>query len=234
MFGQQIINGLMLGASYSLVAIGYTLIFGVLGLLYFAHGEVFMVGAFVGLYLVLYGHANIYVALVGAMITCAMLGVMAVYIAVRPVPKDRPLAPLISTIGLTIVLFTGVLFFAPTPLKSAEELPSQLSDEAFWRMVSDFSEDGGYFRSDNFMSNENTLQYVIPELQRSLAPGGVYIGVGPEQNFTYIAALRPQAARPDRRRRGLAESRRGGSGCDRQAGCRAPFARPIACWRACI
>ena len=49
MLGQQLINGLMLGASYSLVAIGYTLIFGVLRLLHFAHGEVFMVGAFVGL-----------------------------------------------------------------------------------------------------------------------------------------------------------------------------------------
>ena len=104
MIYQQIINGLMLGASYSLVAIGYTLIFGVLGLLYFAHGEVFMVGAFVGLYLVLYGGANIYVALLGAMIACAMLGIMSVYVAVRPVAKDRPLAPLISTIGLTIVL----------------------------------------------------------------------------------------------------------------------------------
>ena len=52
MIYQQLINGLMLGASYALIAIGYTLIFGVLNLLYFAHGEVFMVGAFAGLYLV--------------------------------------------------------------------------------------------------------------------------------------------------------------------------------------
>ena len=73
MIYQQLINGLMLGASYSLVAIGYTLIFGVLGLLYFAHGEVFMVGAFVGLYLVVYGGANIYVALAGATIACGIL-----------------------------------------------------------------------------------------------------------------------------------------------------------------
>ena len=63
MIYQQLINGLMLGASYSLVAIGYTLIFGVLNLLYFAHGEVFMIGAFAGLFLVLYAGANIYVAL---------------------------------------------------------------------------------------------------------------------------------------------------------------------------
>jgi branched-chain amino acid transport system permease protein len=94
----------MLGASYSLVAIGYTLIFGVLNLLYFAHGEVFMVGAFVGLFLVIYAGTNIYIALLGALIACAVLGAMAFFVAVRPVPKDRPLAPLISTIGLTIVL----------------------------------------------------------------------------------------------------------------------------------
>ncbi len=104
MLYQQLINGLMLGASYSLVAIGYTLIFGVLNLLYFAHGEVFMVGAFVGLYLVTLGGANIYVAMLGAMLACAVLGVIAVYVSVRPVSKDRPLAPLISTIGLTIVI----------------------------------------------------------------------------------------------------------------------------------
>jgi branched-chain amino acid transport system permease protein len=104
MFYQQMINGLMLGASYSLVAIGYTLIFGVLNLLYFAHGEVFMVGAFVGLFMVTLAGANIYVALLGAMVACAVLGALAFFVAVRPVPKDRPLAPLISTIGLTIVL----------------------------------------------------------------------------------------------------------------------------------
>ena len=104
MFYQQLVNGLMLGASYSLVAIGYTLIFGVLNLLYFAHGEVFMVGAFVGLFLVIYAGTNIYIALLGALIACAVLGAMAFFVAVRPVPKDRPLAPLISTIGLTIVL----------------------------------------------------------------------------------------------------------------------------------
>ena len=104
MIYQQLINGLMLGASYSLVAIGYTLIFGVLNLLYFAHGEVFMIGAFVGLFFVAYLGANIYGALLGAMAICGILGAIAVFVAVRPVPKDRPLAPLISTIGLTIVI----------------------------------------------------------------------------------------------------------------------------------
>jgi branched-chain amino acid transport system permease protein len=126
MFYQQLINGLMLGASYSLVAIGYTLIFGVLNLLYFSHGEVFMVGAFVGLFLVLYGGTNIYVALLGAMVVCAILGALAFFVAVRPVPKDRPLAPLISTIGLTIILqnlaiyvFGGQQFSFPETIHQA-------------------------------------------------------------------------------------------------------------------
>lgn len=104
MIYQQLINGLMLGASYSLVAIGYTLIFGVLNLLYFAHGEVFMVGAFIGLYTVILAGANIYVALLGAMIACGALGALAVVATVRPVSKDHPLAQLISSIGVTIVL----------------------------------------------------------------------------------------------------------------------------------
>ena len=111
MIYQQLVNGLMLGASYSLVAIGYTLIFGVLGVLYFAHGEVFMVGAFIGLFLVVYAGAGIYGALLGAMIGCAVLGVLAVLVAIRPVPKDRPLAPLISSIGLTIVLQNLAIYF---------------------------------------------------------------------------------------------------------------------------
>src|SRR5262245_11350452 len=76
----------------------------------------------------------------------------------------------------------------------ARDLPSKLSDTEFWQFITAVSEPGGYFRSDNFLSNEAGFQYVIPELQRRTKPGGVYLGVGPEQNFTYIAALRPRIA----------------------------------------
>jgi branched-chain amino acid transport system permease protein len=127
MIYQQLINGLMLGASYALIAIGYTMIFGVLRLLYFAHGEVFMVGAFVGLYLVILGGANIYVAMLGAMIACAVLGIISVYVSVRPVPKDRPLAPLISTIGLTIILQNlAVYIFGGQQVAFPETITQQL------------------------------------------------------------------------------------------------------------
>ena len=127
MLYQQVINGLMLGASYALVAIGYTLIFGVLNLLYFAHGEVFMVGAFVGLYLVIWGGANIYVALLGAMVACAALGALAFLVAIRPVAKDRPLAPLISSIGLTIILQNlAIYIFGGQQLAFPEAVGQQL------------------------------------------------------------------------------------------------------------
>ena len=61
-------------------------------------------------------------------------------------------------------------------------------------LVTESSEPDGYFRSDNLVSNELTFQHVIPELLDVLQPGGVYLGVGPDQNFTYIAALRPRIA----------------------------------------
>jgi hypothetical protein len=84
--------------------------------------------------------------------------------------------------------------FVPETHVAAETLPSRLSDRAFWQLVTELSETGGYFRSDNFLSNENAFQSVIPELKSTLPTGGVYLGVGPEQNFTYIVALRPKLA----------------------------------------
>ena len=83
---------------------------------------------------------------------------------------------------------------APAPPAAASTIPAQLSDAEFWRMISEFSEPGGYFRSDNLVGNELTLQEVIPNLIRETSPNGVYLGVGPDQNFTYIAALRPRIA----------------------------------------
>src|SRR5437773_7961536 len=81
----------------------------------------------------------------------------------------------------------------PLSLKPADTLPAQIPDAAFWRMVTDFSEEAGPFRFQ-YMSNEREFAALIPELKKSTKPGGVYLGVGPEQNFSYIAALRPRIA----------------------------------------
>ena len=80
----------------------------------------------------------------------------------------------------------------PSPAQPA--LPERLSDEDFWKLSSQFSEPDGYFRSDNLLSNESYLQTVIPDLLNVAKTGRVYMGVGPEQNFTYIAALKPAMA----------------------------------------
>jgi hypothetical protein len=80
------------------------------------------------------------------------------------------------------------------PALPAQRIPAKLADTTFWRLVTEFSETNGFFRSDNFVSNEMTLQWVIPELQRTTKPGGAYLGVGPDQNFPYIIALEPAIA----------------------------------------
>src|SRR5262249_30651677 len=69
--------------------------------------------------------------------------------------------------------------------------PDRLTDAEFWELSQSLSEPGGSFRSDNLLSNEVYLQHVIPELLSVNKPGRVYMGVGPEQNFTYISALKP-------------------------------------------
>jgi branched-chain amino acid transport system permease protein len=101
---QQLINGLMLGSTYSLVAIGYTLIFGVLGLLHFAHGEVLMAGAFMGMYIILWTGLPLYITLPLTMVATGILGLIIQFLAIRPLKKDFHLAPLLSTIGVTIIL----------------------------------------------------------------------------------------------------------------------------------
>jgi hypothetical protein len=80
---------------------------------------------------------------------------------------------------------------APAP---APALPDELSNEDYWTLITELSEPDGEFRSDNLLSNEIFLQYVIPDLVRTSKLNRVYLGVGPEQNFTYIAALKPKMA----------------------------------------
>lgn len=76
----------------------------------------------------------------------------------------------------------------------AQSIPDKLSDVMFWSMSVEASEEDGTFRSDNLLSNELYFQYVIPDLVKTAKSGRVYMGVGPEQNFTYMVALKPKIA----------------------------------------
>jgi hypothetical protein len=81
-----------------------------------------------------------------------------------------------------------------TSASAQRGVPARLADSTFWRLMNEYSEPWGTFRSENFVSNETSLQWVIPELTRRIAPGGVYLGVAPDQNFTLITAVRPSIA----------------------------------------
>jgi len=93
----------------------------------------------------------------------------------------------------TFLLLAVVLTTTAAP-RTADTLPSQYTDAEFWKLITDFSEAGGQFPYENFVSNEVSYQDVISEMKRRTTPGGVYLGVAPEQNFTYIAAVQPKVA----------------------------------------
>jgi len=97
-------------------------------------------------------------------------------------------------ISLSLVATAIALWSAVHVAAAASSLPARLSDAEFWTLISDLSEPSGTFRSENLLSNETRLQFVIPDLVEIAKPGGVYVGVGPEQNFTYIAAIKPAIA----------------------------------------
>ena len=91
-----------------------------------------------------------------------------------------------------IAVMTALVVAASSSLAAAQGLPARLSDQEFWKLITESSEADGFFQSDNLVSNELTMQQIIPELVKGRAPGGVYLGVGPDQNFTYISAMRPR------------------------------------------
>ncbi len=107
MFFEQLINGITLGSIYAIVALGYTLVFGVLDIINMAHGEIFMFGAFIGMLLITRFQAPIVVAFLGAILVTAAMGYLLERLALRPIRGRKGashLASLISTIGISIFL----------------------------------------------------------------------------------------------------------------------------------
>jgi hypothetical protein len=94
--------------------------------------------------------------------------------------------------GVALAVCALAVISSSTAFMGADSLPSEILDQTYWKMITSMSEPDGQFRFENFLSNELQYQYVIPPLKTATRPGGAYLGVGPEQNFTYIAALRPR------------------------------------------
>lgn len=100
----------------------------------------------------------------------------------------------LSGVVLAVVSAWYLSAVQPSAGAGSAALPQQLRDQEFWALSSGLSEPNGYFRSDNLVSNEIWMQHVIADLVKTTMPGRVYLGVGPEQNFTYIAAIKPAMA----------------------------------------
>jgi len=135
-FLQQILNGLVLGSIYALIALGYTMVYGVLGIINFAHGEVLMFGALIALSVIhglqfnfpLMPHIWVLTStLLIAVFACAVLSFYIEKIAYRPLRHAPRLAPLISAIGMSILLQTiAMMIWGRTPLQFPQLLPSQI------------------------------------------------------------------------------------------------------------
>src|SRR5260370_29222981 len=134
-FFQQLINGLSLGAFYALIALGYTMVYGVLRFINFAHGDVFMIGAFCGYYLTprLLPHFTGWMTPLGplavlilTMVICALLGITIEKLAYRPLRQRPKLTVLITAIGVSLFLeYGGQFVFGADPKSFPELMPDR-------------------------------------------------------------------------------------------------------------
>ena len=130
-FLQQLLNGLSLGAIYALIALGYTMVYGVLRFINFAHSDVFMVGAFIGYFAGQHlPHDSVLggiVALAAAMAGCAVLGILIERVVYRPLRGGPTLNVLITAIGMSLFLeYTGQLVFGATPRPFPSIIPARM------------------------------------------------------------------------------------------------------------
>ncbi|MEE0776151.1 MAG: branched-chain amino acid ABC transporter permease, partial [Bacillota bacterium] len=128
-FIQQIINGLSLGSIFALIALGYTMVYGIIGLINFAHGDILMIGAYIGYAVTTYTSWGFFPALILAMVGCTILGVLIEKIAYKPLRKATRIAALITAIGVSFFLEYTMMYFVGAAKRG---YPSNvLSDHAF-------------------------------------------------------------------------------------------------------
>ena len=108
---QQFVNGVSLGSIYALIALGYTMVYGIIKLINFAHGDVFMLGAFIGFYTIVRWDIHFMLALFLAMVLCAVIGVTIERVAYRRLRNSTRIAALITAIGVSLLIEYTVVFF---------------------------------------------------------------------------------------------------------------------------
>lgn len=115
---QQLVNGLSLGSIYALLALGYTMVYGIIKLINFAHGDIYMLGAFWGYYVINQLHFNFWLALASSMLFCALVGVVIEYLAYRPLRNSPRIAALITAIGVSFLLENGMAYTFSSNVRS--------------------------------------------------------------------------------------------------------------------
>ena len=125
-FIEQLINGLRTGSIYALIAIGYTMVYGIAKMINFAHGDIIMVGAYALYFSISVLGLPVPVALLLTVIVCSVLGVLIEKIAYKPLRKAQPLAVLITAIGMSFFLqSSSLLMFGSTPIPFQSVIPNE-------------------------------------------------------------------------------------------------------------
>ena len=125
---QQLINGVSLGSIYALIALGYTMVYGIIKLINFAHGDIYMVGAYIGFFAVAQAGLGIFPALVISMVATGLIGCLVERIAYKPLRHAPRISLLITAIGVSFFLeYTSMLFVSPTPRTFPEVFDSSVA-----------------------------------------------------------------------------------------------------------
>ena len=115
---QQLVNGLILGSVYALLALGYTMVYGIIKLIKFSHGDIYMMGAFIGFYLINTYHLNFFIALILTMVLTAILGMVIEFLAYRPLRHSTRIAALITAIGVSFLLEYGMVYLVGADIRA--------------------------------------------------------------------------------------------------------------------
>lgn len=133
---QQLINGISLGSIYALIALGYTMVYGIIKLINFAHGDVFMVGSFIGFYSITVFGLGFFPALIVSMAACALFGVIIERIAYKRLRNATRIAALITAIGVSLLIEYGVIYIRGAQPEAYPDVFSNRSFDIFGAHIS--------------------------------------------------------------------------------------------------
>ena len=124
---QQIVNGITLGSIYALIALGYTMVYGIIKLINFAHCDIYMIGAYIGYFCMTFLNLGFLPSLAIAMVICTLLGVLIEKIAYRPLRNATRISVLITAIGVSLFLEYGTMFFVKAKVRTYPQMTGLLA-----------------------------------------------------------------------------------------------------------